>query len=59
MYADEEGVLEANGIFSSLIKEGFRLRERSGSCRTRTRSLPGWVRPRHTVRRIDSPNPSK
>ena len=38
--ARSEGVSQANGAFSSLIRVGYKLRERSGSCRTRTRSLP-------------------
>jgi hypothetical protein len=38
--ARRESVPEANGAFSSLIREGYGLREQSGSCRTRTRSLP-------------------
>jgi hypothetical protein len=35
-----QGVLEANGVFSPLIREGSGLRERSGGCRTGTRSPP-------------------
>ena len=35
-----EGVLEAIGVVSPLIRVSSGLRERSGSCRTRTRSLP-------------------
>ena len=42
--ARRDGVLEANGVFSRLIGEGSGLRERSGSRRTRTRSLPSLVR---------------
>ena len=42
--ACREGVLEANGVFSRLIEEGSGLREQSGGCRTRTRSLPSLVR---------------
>jgi hypothetical protein len=42
--ARREGVLEANGVFSRLIGEGSGLREQSGGCRTRTRSLPSLVR---------------
>jgi hypothetical protein len=38
--ARREGVLEANSVFSPLIRESSGLREPSGSCRTRTRSLP-------------------
>jgi hypothetical protein len=38
--ARREGVPEANGVFWFLIGEGCGLRERSGSRRTRTRSLP-------------------
>jgi hypothetical protein len=42
--ARREGVLEANGVFSRLIGEASGLREQSGGCRTRTRSLPSLVR---------------
>src|ERR1700733_6387067 len=42
--ARREGVFEANGEFSRLIGEGSGLREQSGGCRTRTRSLPSLVR---------------
>ena len=42
--ARREAVLEANGVFSRLIGEGSGLREQSGGCRTRTRSLPSPVR---------------
>jgi hypothetical protein len=38
--ARREGVLETNGVFSVLDQVVRGLRERSGNCRTRTRSLP-------------------
>jgi hypothetical protein len=38
--ARREGVPEPKAAFSSLIREKLWAGERSGSCRTRTRSLP-------------------
>ena len=38
--ARRKGVLEVNGVFSPLIREGSGLRERSSGRGTRTRSLP-------------------
>jgi hypothetical protein len=38
--ASRENVPQPKAVFSSAIKIGTRLRQQSGSCRTRTRSLP-------------------